>query len=142
MSVLALTEKASVLHSWLCESIDHRLGLSEEEAMHVLIPIWYNSKTNTTIYPNKGVNLFKVNKSEILDKLEAGNSDFIEVAPGYVIPRVVHVEKRDNSILVCKCAALANIHTALMHMEFIMKHCKNDFEYYVDVREQVPNSSN
>lgn len=138
MAVLASKEKASVLYNWLCESIDHRLGLSEEEAMHVLIPIWYNAKTNTTVYPNKGINLFKANKSEVLDKLEAGNSDSIDVAPGYVIPRIVHVEQKDNSILVCKCVALGSIHSALGHLDFIMKHCNNDFEYYVDVREQSP----
>ena len=141
MSVIASKEKASVLYNWLCESIDHRLGLSEEEAMHVLIPIWYNAKTNTTVYPNKGINLFKANKSEILDKLEAGNLDYIEVAPGYVIPRVVHVEQPDNSILVCKCVAMTSIHSGLRHLDFIMKHCNNDFEYYVDVREQWPHGN-
>ena len=140
MAVMASKEKPSVLYSWLCESIDHRLGLSEEESMHVLVPVWYDAATDTYVYPDRGVNMYRNSVGEALDRVISSDSDSIGIRVGYIVPRQVYVQTNDNGLIICKCIGMWNIHRVLTRLKHLMENYGpyNNFINYVEVRGQGP----
>ena len=138
MSVTALKEKPSVLYSWLCESIDTKLGLSKEESMHVLVPVWYDAATDTYVYPDRGINMYKNSVSEALDRVIRSDSDFIGIRLEYVIPRQVYVQTNDNGLIICRCIGMWSIHRVLTRLKDLVENYGpyNNYINYVKVLGQ------
>ena len=98
--------------------------------MHVLVPV----------YPDRGVNMYRNNVGEALDRIISSDSDNIGIRVGYVIPRQVYVKTNDNGLIICRCIGMWNIHKVLGRLKHLAENYGpyNNRVNYVEVRGQGP----